>query len=133
MSPEKEIKPSYCCFPNKSGYSSNQGLSRAASRIKKILAHSPTKKREVVERLSKELNILLYEVNYRKTRLDKLASELVKMIEMFYQREDIGRMCPGRRDVVTVKTTDGKVKFQKRHLYFKTRENYAIFCQNTLQ
>ena len=80
-----------------------------------------------MKRPSKEFNILPNEVNYRKTRLDKTARELVKMIEMFYQRDDISRICPGRRDVVTVKTTDGKVKLQKRHLYFKIGETNAIF------
>ena len=54
-----------------------------------MLPHSPSRKREVVKRLSKELNILPNEVNYLKTRLDKIASELVKMIEMFYQSDDI--------------------------------------------
>ena len=49
------------------------------------------------------------------------------MIEMFYQRDDISRMCPGRHDIVTVKTTDGKVKLQKQHLYFKIRETHSIF------
>ena len=92
-----------------------------------MLPHGPSKKREVVKRLSKEFNILPNEVNYRKTRLDKIASELVKMIEMFYQRDDISRMCPGRREVVTVKITDGKVKLQKQHLYFKIQETHAIF------
>ena len=53
-----------------------------------MLPHSPSRKREV-KRLSKELNILPNEVNYLKTRLDKIASELVKMIEMFYQSDDI--------------------------------------------
>ena len=54
-----------------------------------MLPHSPSRKREVVKRLSKELNILPNEVNYLKTRLDKIASELVKMIEMFYQSDHI--------------------------------------------
>ena len=54
-----------------------------------MLPHSPSRKREVVKRLSKELNILPNEVNYLKTRLDKIASELVKMIEIFYQSDDI--------------------------------------------
>ena len=54
-----------------------------------MLPHSPSRKQEVVKRLSKELNILPNEVNYLKTRLDKIASELVKMIEMFYQSDDI--------------------------------------------
>ena len=92
-----------------------------------MLPHSPSKKRQVVKRLSKEFNVLPNEVNYWKTRLDKIASELVKMIKMFYQRNDISRMCPGRRDIVTVKTTDGKVKLQKQHLYFKIRETHSIF------
>ena len=54
-----------------------------------MLPHSPSRKREVVKRLSKKLNILPNEVNYLKTRLDKIASELVKMIEIFYQSDDI--------------------------------------------
>ena len=92
-----------------------------------MLPYGPSKKREVVKRLSKEFNILPNEVNYWKTRKDKIASEWVKMIEMFSQRDDISRMCPGRLDVVTVKTTDGKVKLQKQHLYFKIGETHAIF------
>ena len=52
-----------------------------------MLPYGPSKKREVVKRLSKEFNILPNEVNYWKTRQDKIASELVKMIEMFSQRE----------------------------------------------
>ena len=108
--------------PNKSGYSSNKGL-----RITKMFPHNPSKKRQVVKRLSQEFNIPPNEVNYQKTKLDKTASELVKMIEKFYQRDDISRMCPERRDVVIVKTTDGKVKLQKRHLYFKIGEKHAIF------
>ena len=55
----------------------------------------------MVKRLSKEFNILSNEVNYQKTRLEN--DDLVKMIEMFYQRDDISRMCPGRHDIVTVK------------------------------
>ena len=58
-----------------------------------MLPHSPSRKREVVKRLSKKLNILPNEVNYLKTRLDKIASELVKMIEMFYQSDDIFVEC----------------------------------------
>ena len=30
-------------------------------------------------------------------------------------------------DVVTVKTTDGKGKLQKQHIYFKIGETHAIF------
>ena len=112
--------------PNKSGYSSNQGLSCVANRILKMLLYSPSKKRQVVKRISKEFNILPNEVNYWKTRLDKTAPELVKMIEIFYQRDDISRMCPGRRDV-TVKTSDGKVKLQKWHLYFEIGETHTVF------
>ena len=83
----------------------------------------------MVKRLSRVFNILPNEVNYQKTRLDKIGSELVKMIEMFCQRDDISRMCPGRCDVVTVKTTDGKVKLQKRHLYFKIGETCYFFVR----
>ena len=83
-----------------------------------MLPHSSSKKRQVVKRLSKEFNILPNEVNYQKTRPDQPASELVKKIEMFYQLHDISRMCPGRRDLVTAKTTDGKVKLKKTILLF---------------
>ena len=62
--------------PCESGYSSNQSLGRATSKVKTVLPMSPRKKREVTKRLSKQFNILKEEVAYRKSRLNAFALEL---------------------------------------------------------
>ena len=50
--------------PCSSGYSSNQSLSHATNKAKKVLPMSPRKKREVMKSLSKQFNILKEEVTY---------------------------------------------------------------------
>ena len=53
---------------------------------------------------------------------------MIDEVKKFYERDDISRICPGKRDVVSVKSNDGeKVKLQKRHLYSSLKERHAIF------
>ena len=67
-------------------------------------------------------------MTYRKSRLDQLALELIDEVKKFYERDDISRICPGKRDVVSMKSKDGeKVKLRKRHLYSSLKETHAIF------
>ena len=64
--------------PTKSGYSSNQGLSHSTNRIKKVFPASPGKKREVIQNLSKQFNILKEETPYCQSWLDQLAREIIQ-------------------------------------------------------
>ena len=53
--------------------------------------------------------------------------ETIAAVKSFYTSDDISRMAPGKRDVITVRNEDGKQKLQKRHLYMTIKEAYAIF------
>ncbi len=50
------------------------------------------------------------------------------MVQQFYERDDVSRQSPGRKDVVTVWDENGvKMKKQKRHLTSSILETYALF------
>ena len=52
----------------------------------------------------------------------------IALVEAFYQRDDISRQAPGRKDIVTVRNKDGsKVKVQPRHLTSSVLEVFALF------
>ena len=67
----------------------------------------------------------------RQTRSDSLSMETNKLVTDFYQRDDVSRLAPGKRDTVTVITANGKEKLQKRHLYMHIKDKrdkaYAVF------
>ena len=113
----------------KSGYSTQQSLSRATNKVKERLPKSPGKKREVVKMLFKQCNMREDETEYRKTRMDRIAAETVQKVKTFYERDDISRMAPGKRDVISVKTANGKEKLQRRHLYMSIKETHQSFLK----
>ena len=88
--------------PQSSGkaYSRTSSLNRADNVVKKSLPASPRKRQSVLWRL---------------------ADEFCKY------EDDISRMAPGQRDVVTIKDYEGKKKLQKRHLYMSIKETYGVF------
>ena len=45
----------------------------------------------------------------------------------FYQRDDISRQAPGKRDTVLVRSNEKKQTMQKRHLSMNVSEAYALF------
>ena len=67
----------------------------------------------------------------RKRQSDALSDEEVKEIEEFYLRDDISRMCPGRKDCVSVKTPTGREHMQKRLLLLNISEAHEIFKQES--
>ena len=72
--------------PCKSGYSSNQYLSRAINKVKKVLPMSQIKKkRELIKNLSKQFNILKEKVTYQKSRLSAFTLELKDTVKEFYE------------------------------------------------
>ena len=64
----------------------------------------------------------------RKKRSDALIAEEVQKIQDFYRRDDISRMCPGRKDFVSVKTDRGREHIQKRVLICNLKEVHQMFC-----
>ena len=61
--------------------------------------------------------------------MDRIAKEINEKVKDFYQRDDISTVAPGKRDVVTVSSDQGKVKLQKRHLYMSIKETHSTFLQ----
>ena len=57
-----------------------------------------------------------------------ISMESIEAVKFFYQRDDISRRAPGRKDVVTVRDVDGvKMKYQARHLTSSVAEVHALF------
>ena len=108
-------------------YGSKQSLGKAVHRVKKILPHSPKKAVKVVSELvrtmtptsknvvAKSLQLssgvrkLLNGMEERQKRSDALSGAEIKKVQDFYAQDDISRMCPGKKEFVSVKTADGRV------------------------
>ena len=80
--------------------------------------------------LFKQLKLTKEETLYRKTRLDQIRRETIDEVQQFYQRDDISRIAPGKRYVVTVRSDQGKVWLQKRHLYMSLKETHSLFQED---
>ena len=60
-----------------------------------------------------------------------LSNELVKRIVDFYQSDEYSRMCPGKKDFVSIKVNVEKIQMQKRLLLVNLRELYLAFKEQT--
>ena len=59
-----------------------------------------------------------------------LSKETIDKVVECYERDDISRQAPGRKDVVNVRNEAGeKEKRQARHLTTSVKEAYALFCE----
>ena len=108
-------------------FQSSSSLGKAAARAGRALPKSPRKKRAVIRKLYVD-NIEPIKDKQNRPTMSALSPTIVKTVNEFYLRDDISRQAPGRKDVVSVKSTEGKVKFQIRHLMFPLREAHAMFC-----
>ena len=62
-----------------------------------VCALSPRKRRAVLESCDVAVK-RRSEESGRKIRSDALAEEEIKVVENFFNRDDISRICPGKRD-----------------------------------
>jgi len=108
-------------------YSAKHSLNRAVNRVKRMLPGSPRKRSTVIRKLADEIGLQVKEVQQKKTRMDGIPPTVTESVKQFYQRDDISRMCPGKRDVITVNGEQGKQKMQKRHMSMNIKEAYAFF------
>ena len=57
-----------------------------------------------------------------------ISSRVKNLVKDFCQSDDISRMCPGKKDCVTVRTNGGdKLKMQMRLLLANLKEIYSMF------
>ena len=108
-------------------YSAAHSLARALNCVKHVLPSSPRKKSAVVRKLSNEFGVTVVTPQSRQARSDGISDDTVQCVKQFFERDDISRMAPGKRDVVTVRNEVGKEKFQKQHMIMFVKEAYAIF------
>ena len=109
-------------------YSASHSLNRATNRLKAALPKSQGKKRAVLRNLVLEFGDDA--TMRKKTRIGSIQKDTVDKVNSFYCRDNISRIAPGRRDVVTVRDEAGKKKLQKRHLVMSVKECYATFKES---
>lgn len=135
---------------NNCGYNRKQSLGKAIKKVNNVLPKSPSKKVQVLSSLisnissikRKELientipgkkqcrQILNKEANVnidRKVRSDSISEKVLDKVREFYLRDDISRICPGKKETISVKTQTGREVHQKRFLIMNIREAHALF------
>ena len=56
-----------------------------------------------------------------------LSQDIITAVELFYQDDEFSRMCPGKKDCVSVRINSEKVCRQKKLILINIAELYAIF------
>lgn len=56
-----------------------------------------------------------------------LSSEVVLRVKSFYENDEYSRLCPGKKDFVSVKMDHGRQQIQKRLLLVNIKELYAEY------
>ena len=74
---------------------------------------SPRKRRSVLECCDAVVKRRKQNLDQINTRSDELTEEEITEVEAFYRRENISRMCPGRKGRVSVKKSIGREKKQE--------------------
>ena len=120
--------------------------------IKEKMVHSDTDQRVqmltlvpddwTIPQTADYFNVTQYTVRQtRKTKQEKgilsvpdvycrtgICDETIQLIVDCYESDEVSRMCPGKKDCVTIKKTDGtKEKMQKRLLLLNISEIYSLF------
>lgn len=111
-------------------FNSAEALAKAMARAKKALQsalpRSP-RRNEIVRQKLFPATV----VSVKQTRRTSAVSEnTVSLVKKFYERDDVRRIAPGRKDFMTIRKEDGeKVQCQKRHLTSSIKEVHAQYCE----
>ena len=133
-------------------YKTKNTLGKAVSKVKRALPATPNREshvlgallcslpREVVREQRNEVCNTVKEPNVRraclfdterKKRSDTTSAETVHLVNQFYLRDDVSRMCPGKKDCLSIKDpkTGKREQKQKRLLYLTLSEAHKLFCE----
>lgn len=66
----------------------------------------------------------------RKKKSDATATETVKKIELFFERDDINRQSPRRKDFLIIHDGKSKTKIQKCIFQMTVKEVYLLFTKD---
>ena len=104
-------------------FGSCQSFGRALKKAKSALPSSPRKKAVVVQELATKFNIQREEI----TKTIKPVSALESAVVDFYGSDQISWQMPGRRDFVTIRQGETKIKVQKKVMLCTVMEAYHAF------
>lgn len=118
-------------------YKTKSALAKAASKTKKSLPSSPSKRKAVVANVlnslsAKDKDEIIGTTNHPKTIKRGLSSAWVREIQQFYERDDISRMSPNVKDCrkfVNADTGEKELK-QIRHLMYNVDKVYDLFVKD---
>ena len=116
--------------PFRSGMAFAKATARAKRMMDKALPQSPRKRRRVSCQLYREecSGSPLAASKQKKPASNAISDDTIQLVKQFYERNDISRQAPGRKDCKTVRGDDGqKRKVQLRHLTISLMETYALF------
>ncbi|KAH9508690.1 SUZ domain-containing protein 1 [Bulinus truncatus] len=99
-------------------------------RVKKLFPKSPRKRAAVIGKLVSDFEVHGEPLSER-ARGDGLDDAAKALVKAFYVRDDISRIAPSKRDVVTLKTSEGKPKVRKRHMCFSQKEAHNLFLETS--
>ena len=111
---------------NEKAYKSPATLVKASRRVEKSLPKSPRKKKAVVAHVASKV---LGSTNIKEKRIQRtrISDDMLKKIELFYNRDDVSRVSPGKADTISIKENGTRVHKQKRHLMMTLDEAFALF------
>jgi hypothetical protein len=94
--------------------------------VKLNLPRSPRKRNKVIRNLASEIGIT---PKNNQRRESNITEDVKKLVVQFFEREDIARWTPGRKESITIKVNGEKVTYQKRYLVCSLREVYSLFVE----
>lgn len=122
-------------------YKTTSAVSKAVIKVKNALPSMSDKKKIVVKKLlrsfdAKDRQEIIADVAYKpksSKSSKKLKSDVIAMVNAFYERDDISRISPNMRDCRQFKNplTGVKETKQIRYLMYKLCDVHRLFVQHT--
>ena len=113
-------------IPKETPFKTSQAEGKAWKKLLSSLPYNREQKQYLLAKTSEQEGVQLASSQIEQFTKDPTPLELT--VKEFYHREDISRVCPGKKDVRTVKNSDGtKEKVAKQVMQFTFAEAHAIF------
>lgn len=114
----------------KSAFKFKSTFQRSKERVRKVLPRSPNKKLAIIGSLANEFGIPTPKSTTQTCRPGaRISLDIQNKVCDFYQREDIARWTPGRKEYIREPKT--KQKIQKRYLVATLKELYRLFKEES--
>ncbi|KAK6169741.1 hypothetical protein SNE40_020732 [Patella caerulea] len=111
-----------------------QAFQKATARARRALPTTPKRRTIVCRKLLEDSkkkaqpNVELSVLSNTSITCNKISESTKELVDKFYDRHDISRQAPGRKDAVIIRNDDGsKTKVQIRHLLSSVKETHALF------